>query len=981
MNVNDLIKSNTKSNRRYYRLLIAATIIMVAVITGSLIIGESVRNTLVQRVEQRLGNTETILFSQNSFWDEALAQTAVFDGKAKPILLVNGFVSDAGRYIPVTIWGTDDGNIPSRGIKVNRTLADELANSGEAPDLILRLPATGMVPSGSLFVTDNYTSSGRFTRAGIINAQEGGDRSLKNEQIIPCNVFVNRCELASLLQIDGKINLIMTPERLTSEAIEEVWRPSLSGIRVKNNEITSDRVFLQNKLVETLCRDNGDVNRIFSYMANSLINGKDTIPYSFITAMDKYDGKRINDRDILLSSYSAKRLSARINDSITVSFFVSDDLKTLREEYVRLAVSGIIDTHLLHADKTLSAEFPGLSDVENCTDWDSDMPIDMSRITKDDENYWTKYRSTPKAILPYDAVAAKWSNAYGCATALRTSETPDLSGLKPEMTGIQLIYPREAGLKAAQNGIDFTSLFLSLGIFIVISAILLLIVPLSEMIFQRRKELDLLNALGFTKKRILSLLWREAALIITGASFIGLIVGACYTLLIILLLNTLWKDAVHSGGFTFYASTPTLLAGLIIGAGMALLVLRLSILRAVKKMDKPRKTKQAKNDGKGFSFTKIIHADLNVNRKRVCLSFVTLTLGVLIVFAVGLNRRSFADSSQLLSGTGGYALWCETSVPVYHNLSTKEGREKLALNNLPENANVLQLLRYNADDASCLNLNKVTQPTVLGVDMQELKNSSFQVKQSIYPDGVSVFDEITKTASQPVYPVMIDETVLLWGLQMKIGDTIHYETGRGEKISLLLAAALQNSVFQGNLLIDKSFFKEIWNEITGSEIALIKVNETEKSEVKILTERALSEYGARVTTTALRLKEFNSVTDTYLTIFLILGGLGLLIGIAGFVIVVRKDLVARTEQIELLRAIGFSDDRISRLLKTESRIAPVSALFFGVAASLATIVHGMANVGIGVWLTTLVLILLLLAGVWFFIDKSVENSIEKTKQP
>jgi putative ABC transport system permease protein len=117
-----------------------------------------------------------------------------------------------------------------------------------------------------------------------------------------------------------------------------------------------------------------------------------------------------------------------------------------------------------------------------------------------------------------------------------------------------------------------------------------------------------------------------------------------------------------------------------------------------------------------------------------------------------------------------------------------------------------------------------------------------------------------------------------------------------------------------------------------------------------------------------------------LTLFLILGGLGLLIGIASFVIVVRKDLVARTEQIKLLRAIGFSDDRISRLLKAESRITPVSAIVLGVAASLAAIVDGMMNVSRSVWLTTLVFIVLLLTGVWFFIDKSVENSIEKTKQ-
>ncbi|MDR0835381.1 MAG: ABC transporter permease [Tannerella sp.] len=977
MTVNDLIKSSAKYNRRYYHLIIAATLIMVAVITGSLIIGESVRNTLIQRVKQRLGDAETVIFSKNSFFEESLAQTPVFQGKARPVLLTNGFVSDAGRYIPVMVWGVDDLEIISGGAKINSTLANELSSPKTQKDLILRLPATGMVPSGSLYVTDNYTTSARLALTGIVDKKDGGNLSLKNEQIIPCNVFIHRRELASLLKIEGKINLLLTSENLTAADMDNIWKPSLSGIKVDGNEISSDRIFLQNEFVETVCRNNSNVNRLFSYMANALIHENDTVPYSFVTAMDDYQGKRLGDKDIILSDYSAKRLKTNINDSVTMTFFVSGDLKTLREDSVRLRVSEIIDTKSLFADKTLSADFPGLSDVEKCTDWDSDMPLDMSRITKEDEDYWTEYRSTPKAIVPYSAVAAKWSNAYGCATLLRTSETPDLSGLQPSMTGIQVIHPKEAGLKAAQSGIDFTSLFLALGFFIIISAVLLMIVPLSEMIFQRRNELSLLSALGFSKKRITGLLWRESSRVVIGASFLGVIAGMLYTVLTIMLLNTLWKGAVHSDGFTFYSSAGTLIAGLIIGAGIALAVLRLSIVREIKKTGKPLKIKHKTNkNSKTFGFGKIIRTDLYANRKRALLSFATLALGVLIVFSVGLNRRGFTDSSQLQSGTGGYALWCETSVPVYHNLSTKEGREKLALNDLPPDAEVLQVLRYSADDASCLNLNKVTQPSVLGIDMNVLKTSSLKVKESIYPAGVSVFDEIGKTTNDKVYPVMIDETVLLWGLQMKIGDTISYETERGEKVFLLLAASLQNSVFQGNLLMEKTLFKDVWNEITGSEIALFKVNETETENVKMLAERALSEYGARLMPTAQRLKEFDSVTDTYLTIFLVLGGLGLLIGIAGFIIVVRKDLVSRREQIRLLRAIGFTDKRITRLLTVENRIVPLSALFFGVVASLGAVVGGIANVSIGVWITALVFILLLVAGVWFFINKSVETSIK-----
>jgi putative ABC transport system permease protein len=195
----------------------------------------------------------------------------------------------------------------------------------------------------------------------------------------------------------------------------------------------------------------------------------------------------------------------------------------------------------------------------------------------------------------------------------------------------------------------------------------------------------------------------------------------------------------------------------------------------------------------------------------------------------------------------------------------------------------------------------------------------------------------------------------------------------------LLAGTLKNSIFQGNILIDKALFKSIWPEITGSEIALIKTSsKTEAEEVKMLIERALSEYGARVTPTMQRLKEFNSVTDTYLTIFLVLGGFGLLIGIAGFIIVVRKDLASRRQQIALMRSIGFNDKRLEQILTAENRLVPLAAIITGFALSLCAVIGGLKGVTSEVWIIALIFLLLLLAGALFFIKKEVKSSVTKS---
>jgi len=342
-----------------------------------------------------------------------------------------------------------------------------------------------------------------------------------------------------------------------------------------------------------------------------------------------------------------------------------------------------------------------------------------------------------------------------------------------------------------------------------------------------------------------------------------------------------------------------------------------------------------------------------------------------------LNRRSFADSSQIRTATGGFALWVETAVPVYHNINTEEGRAKLGLTGLSKNAQIIQLLKYSADDASCLNLNKVVTPNVLGIDINELKNSDFKITKTIFDDSdkgtlmtrmtqISADNNSIKSNNQQnknlresalsvssafknIIPALVDETVLQWSLGKKLGDTLFYTGEKGEIVPIVLAGTLQSSIFQGSILIDKSYFSEIWSEISGSEIMLVSVPDEEIAETKTLISQALNNYGVRVTTTAERLKMFYSVTDTYLTIFLTLGGLGLLLGIFSFVIVVRKNLLARAKEITLYRSLGFDEKRIFNLLYKENIIIPISAIFIGALGSLPGVILGFGNVSVGNW--------------------------------
>ena len=1034
MKFSTLIHKNIAYFTRYYKLVAIAVFITVTVIVGSLVVGDSVRTTLTKRVAERLGNTETIIFSRNSFMSEKLLKTPLFRKTTRGILLSNGFISQNKKLIPVFVWGVDDLSIVRGTAKINDALAKELT-ANNSDNIVLRLPATGLVPSGSLFVTENYTTSLRLLNDGIVTAADGGNISMKNEQLIPFNIFVDRKELAEALEVEGKINLILDDKHISSEDLNKVWDYTSSGLSVERKEhyteILSDRVFLQEQVVETITCDNNEPNRLFSYLANSIAIDSASIPYSFVTAIDRYKGEALQKDEIILSDYSAERLNVKLGDIVSLSYFTSQDLKTLVTDTTFLRVKQIVPISELVADASLSTEFPGLSDVDRCTDWDSDLPINMDLITDEDEKYWEDYRNTPKAIVAYETVASDWGNAYGIATAIRVADAePDLSGLRAEMFGIQLAHPREAGLFAAKSGVDFSGLFLSLGFFIILSAMLLMLIPISEMLRQRQSEIALLKALGYTRKRIAKLLWIESSPVVLTSSIVGTIGGLLYTSLVLWLLGNVWKGATQTDGFSIYPNIATLSIGLIVGIVLSLCLLRLTIARTLKgaryrvqgtRSNAPSllapitagiltfavigvnlilfqsvtlfvfagviligtaalwgnylicRNGSAKPDG--FCSSKLVWATLYANRKQSLLSFFALATGVFIVFSVGLNRKGFADSSQIRTGTGGYSLWCESSVPVYHNMATQTGREKLSLTDLPANAEILQCLRYSANDASCLNLNKVTTPTVLGVEMNAFAESDFPVEKNIWSaDRNEVFERM-QTAISPVYPALIDETVLTWGLMMNLGDTLYYENDKGESTAILLAGLLPNTIFQGNILIDRQLFSEIWGETTGSEVFLLKVDEPSVNDVKMLLSQALNEYGVMVSTTNDRLKQFNTVTDTYLTIFLTLGGLGLLLGIMSFIIVIRKNLTIRHEEIKLYRTLGFTDNKIEETLRRENLFVPLYAIATGVVSSLLGVSVRFMNTGIGVWLMALLFTVFFVGCVIVFVRKSVRDKV------
>ena len=144
-----------------------------------------------------------------------------------------------------------------------------------------------------------------------------------------------------------------------------------------------------------------------------------------------------------------------------------------------------------------------------------------------------------------------------------------------------------------------------------------------------------------------------------------------------------------------------------------------------------------------------------------------------------------------------------------------------------------------------------------------------------------------------------------------------------------------------------------------------------------LLSMAMGEYGLHLQTVEERIRMFFEVTETYLLIFLTLGGLGLLLGIFSLMIIVRKNLTAQSATIQQYRSMGYSDTLIRQLLLRSNLLVPFYAIIVGATGSVISI---SANVG-GAGLSTLLLALALLValsillyfGVKFMIKQFITN--------
>jgi len=260
-----------------------------AVLTGALLVGDSMRESLRRLTLERLGRVDFALTADRFFRQDLAGELGVGPGfrehfaAAVPAILVRASLENpasdpARRANQVNLIGCDErfwqlgfgrpAKLPGdREIVLNGQVA-ELLEAKPGDTVVLRLPQPGSIPADSpLGRKQGTVTSSRLTVAGVIPAEGLGRFTLRPSQQRPRNVYVPLRWLADRLDRAGRANALLAagtsageaPPPAAAEALKRAFRPKLGdyGLRLERTpqgyfNVTSERMILDRPAEEEL---------------------------------------------------------------------------------------------------------------------------------------------------------------------------------------------------------------------------------------------------------------------------------------------------------------------------------------------------------------------------------------------------------------------------------------------------------------------------------------------------------------------------------------------------------------------------------------------------------------------------------------------------------------------------------------------------------------------------------------------------------
>ncbi len=567
-----------------------------------------------------------------------------------------------GRFWQLASEPAGVAEIPPDAVRVNEALARQLrVKAGDSVLFRVQRP-TALSRDAPLAPQENTSVALRLRVADIVPDAHGGRFSLAANQLPPLNAFVSLAFLGQRVGATNRANLMLVggqsaapvpgrtvttgpsgPVVMVSQAQAPAallptasaalaQRANLADAELELREVPAaravelrtPRVFLDSPVAEAVfgSQTNSVAARlsrmmpfvrpvgVLTYFVNELRVGERATPYSMVTAAGApVTPPDMADDEILITEWLAEDLGAKAGDELSLKYFVVGPSRALDERSATFRVRAVLPMNAGALDRDLMPDFPGMTDADNCRDWDTGLPISADAIRDKDEQYWDTYRGTPKAIITLAAGQKLWENRFGNLTAVRFYAAPPshaavashpapgqdrllasvlqnvrpllMQALDPAWFGLKFEPVRAQALAASTQAQDFGQLFLGFSFFLIAAALLLMSVLFQFGIERRAGEVGTLLAVGFTPGKVKRLLLTEgAALAVLGAA-LGAWGGAWYAQAMVRGLNTVWRDGVAGASLLYALETRTVIAGAVVAVVVTVVTMWLALRRQV----------------------------------------------------------------------------------------------------------------------------------------------------------------------------------------------------------------------------------------------------------------------------------------------------------------------------------------------------------------------------------------------------------------
>ena len=389
-----------QSLRFYWRThlgVLAGTLLASAVLTGALLVGDSVDYSLRTFATMRLGGIHHAVSMQNQFFEQTLvselSKKVDTDLAAalqlRGMAIVQGEGSEDRRQVNrVEIVGVDSDfwafgegpaiNLGPNETAINAKLAIALGvEAGDEISLRVAKPSLMSRDAALSWSSEDRTRRGRYRIVKVVSDWQMGRFSLSPSQIPPYNAFIGLGPLQEQVELSGRVNLLLAGGGISTEeldlALKESWSPEHIGLKLSAHlsgvlQLDTDRVFLDPETTRAALTIPDAVGTL-TYLINSISKGERSTPYSFVVAGPVPEGMR--DDEIVINRWLADQLDARVGDRLATTYYELLSSNDFVERDREFTVHSIVEMADLESERDLMPNYPGLSDVESCADWTS----------------------------------------------------------------------------------------------------------------------------------------------------------------------------------------------------------------------------------------------------------------------------------------------------------------------------------------------------------------------------------------------------------------------------------------------------------------------------------------------------------------------------------------------------------------------------------------------------------------------------------